>query len=166
MSTIQMLPRMIPNFGEKVVGLTREFWGTVLDREELRTQGQAQQKKADERLEEFRRELKADAKRMEAAAKEKRQRASQGRTPSESSSRKMASMTGPEAGAKGVTERVKGGLKEAAGAVVGNDDLRAEGSAQQDKAAAQSGVAKEEAKAEEARSRANVAERQQRAAGG
>ena len=166
MSTIQMLPRVIPNFGEKVVGLTREFWGTVLDRDDLRTQGQAQQKKADERMEEFRRELKADAKRMEAAAKEKRQQANQGKSPGESATRRMTGMSGPEAGARGAVEKVKGGLKEAAGSVVGNDRLRAEGSAQQEKAAAQSDVATEEGKAEEARTKANVAERQQRAAGG
>jgi uncharacterized protein YjbJ (UPF0337 family) len=166
MSTIQMLPRVIPSFGEKVVGLTREFWGTVLDRDELRTQGQAQQKKADERMEEFRREAKADAKRLEAAAKEKRQQATQGRSPGGSATRKVTGMTGPEAGARGVAERVKGGVKEAAGSVVGNDRLRSEGSAQQEKGAAQSDVAKEEVKADEARTKANAAERQQRAAGG
>ncbi|HET6811184.1 MAG TPA: CsbD family protein [Acidimicrobiales bacterium] len=157
---------MIPSFGDKVVGLTREFWGTVLDRDDLRTQGQAQQKKADERMEEFRREVKADAKRMEAAAKEKRQQANQGKSPGESATRKMTGMSGPEAGARGAVEKVKGGLKEAAGSVVGNDRMRAEGSAQQEKASAQSDVAKEEAKAEEARTKANAAERQQRAAGG
>lgn len=167
MSTIQMLPRILPNLGEKAIGLTREFWGTVLDRDDLREQGQAQQKKADERIEAFRRELKADAKRAEAAAKEGRQKAAQGRNAdSGSSSRKMSSMTGPEAGAKGAAEKIKGGLKEAAGSVVGNENLRREGAAQQDKASAQADVAEEEGKAEQARAKANAAERQQRVAGG
>lgn len=166
MSSIQMLPRMLPNLGEKAIGLTREFWGTVLDRQDLREAGQAQQKKADQRMEQFRREVKADAKRVEAAAKERKQKASQGRTDGGSSTRKMSSMTGPEAGSKAVSEKVKGGLKEAAGSLVGNEDLRREGSSQQEKATAQSGVAEQEGKAEQARARANMAERQQRAAEG
>ena len=38
--------------------------------------------------------------------------------------------SGPEAGAKGVVEGVKGKVKEVAGAVTGNDGLQAEGEAQ------------------------------------
>ena len=165
MSSLQMLPRVIPNLGEKAIGLTREFWGTVLDREDLRQQGKAQQKKADERLEQFRRELKADAKRVEAGAKEQRQRAFQDKdSRSAPSASSAADKTGPEAAASSTAERLKGGLKQAAGSVVGNEDLRKEGAAQQDKADAESGVAREEAKAEQARARANAAERQERAA--
>ena len=39
--------------------------------------------------------------------------------------------SGPEAGAKGIIEEVKGKAKEAAGAVSGRDHLRQEGRAQQ-----------------------------------
>jgi uncharacterized protein YjbJ (UPF0337 family) len=162
MSSLQMLPRIIPNLGEKAIGLTREFWGTVLDRDDLREQGQAQQKKADERLEQFRRELKADAKRAEAGAKEQRQRAYQDK--GSRSAPSAAEKTGPEAAASSTAERLKGGLKQAAGSVVGNENLRKEGAAQQDKADAESGVAREEAKADQARAKANAAERQERAA--
>ena len=49
MSAIQMLPRVLPNLGEKAIGLTKEFMGTVFDNESLRRQGQAQQEKATER---------------------------------------------------------------------------------------------------------------------
>ena len=45
--------------------------------------------------------------------------------------------TGPEAGVKGIVEDVKGRAKEAAGAVVGNDELRREGRAEQNKAEAE-----------------------------
>lgn len=165
MSSIEMLPRVLPNLGEKAVGLTKEFWGTVLDREDLREAGQAQQKKAEERIEQFRRELKADAKRAQAAADEQRQKAFQGRD-SRGGGKSETSKTGPEAGASAVAEKVKGGLKSAAGSVLGNEDLRKEGAAQQDKAAAEKGVAKEESKAEQSRARANAAEREQRAAEG
>lgn len=71
--------------------------------------------------------------------------------------------TGPEAGIKGVVEDVKGKAKEAAGAVVGNDDLQREGEAQQSKGEAQREVAEHEGKAEAARADAEAQEAQQRA---
>ncbi len=71
--------------------------------------------------------------------------------------------SGPEAGAKGVVEDVKGKAKEAVGAVVGNDDLKAEGEAQQRKAEAERDVAKKEAEAEKARDTAEAHEAEQRA---
>jgi uncharacterized protein YjbJ (UPF0337 family) len=70
--------------------------------------------------------------------------------------------TGPEAGAKGVVEDVKGKVKEAAGAVSGKDHLRHEGRAQQDKAAAERDVAANEAKAEKSRAEAEAHEAEQR----
>jgi uncharacterized protein YjbJ (UPF0337 family) len=71
--------------------------------------------------------------------------------------------TGPEAGAKGVVEDVKGKVKEAAGALSGKDHLREEGRAQQDKAAAERDVAVNEAKAEKSRAEAEAHEAEQRA---
>ncbi len=70
--------------------------------------------------------------------------------------------TGPEAGAKGVVEDVKGKVKEAAGAVTGKDELRHEGRAQQDKADAERDVAAKEAEAEKARAEAEAHEAEQR----
>ena len=162
MSSIQMLPRVLPNLGEKAIGLTKEVLGTVLDRERLREQGQAQQEKATQRLEQFQRELRADARRAEAQAREGKQMAHQG-SESRGGTSEMAK-TGPEAAASATGEKVKGGLKEAVGSVIGNDDMRREGAAQQGKAAKEREVASEEAKAEESRSRAAAAERRQRAA--
>ena len=71
--------------------------------------------------------------------------------------------TGPEAGVKGIVEDVKGKVKEAAGAVAGKDELRHEGRAQQDKAAAERDVAIKEAEAEKARAQAEAREAEQRA---
>ncbi len=71
--------------------------------------------------------------------------------------------TGPEAGAKGVIEGVKGKAKEAVGAVTGNEDMRDEGQAQQRKADAERDVAKKEAEAERARAEAEAHEAEQRA---
>ena len=71
--------------------------------------------------------------------------------------------SGPEAGAKGVIEDVKGKAKEAVGAVTGHDDLKKEGQAQQDKADSSREVAEKEAEAEKARAEADAHEAEQRA---
>jgi uncharacterized protein YjbJ (UPF0337 family) len=71
--------------------------------------------------------------------------------------------TGPEAAAKGVVEDVKGKAKEAVGTVLGNDDLKHEGQAQQDKADAERDVAKKEAEAEASRAAASAAETREEA---
>jgi uncharacterized protein YjbJ (UPF0337 family) len=70
--------------------------------------------------------------------------------------------TGPESAAHGVVEDVKGKVKEAAGALSGRDELRREGEAQQEKAAAQRDVAAKEAQAEKARLEAKAREAEQR----
>lgn len=70
--------------------------------------------------------------------------------------------SGPEAGAKGVAEEVKGRVKEAAGTLTGNDRLQREGEAQQQKADAERDVAKKEAQAEQARAKAEAKEAEQR----
>ena len=71
--------------------------------------------------------------------------------------------TGPEAGLKGMVEGVKGKAKEAVGALAGDEDLRKEGEAQQEKADAQRDVAAKEAEAEKARAEAEAREAEQRA---
>jgi uncharacterized protein YjbJ (UPF0337 family) len=70
--------------------------------------------------------------------------------------------SGPVAGVKGVVEGVKGKAKEAVGAVTGNDELKQEGAAQQDKADAQRDVAVKEAEADKARAVASAREAEQR----
>ena len=69
--------------------------------------------------------------------------------------------SGPEEGVRGVVEGVKGKAKEAAGNVLGQDELAREGKAQQDKAEAQRDAAKREAEAEAARGSAKAAEKKQ-----
>ena len=74
----------------------------------------------------------------------------------------MATESGPKAGVEGIVEDVKGRAKEAAGAVSGDESLKQEGQAQQDKADAQRDVAAKEAEAEKARAEASAAEAEQR----
>lgn len=52
--------------GDKAAGLTKEFWGTVLDRESLVKEGEAQQAKGAECLKALRAEVEAQG--HEAAA--------------------------------------------------------------------------------------------------
>ena len=74
----------------------------------------------------------------------------------------MANESGLNAGVEGVAEDVKGRAKEAVGAVTGNESVKQEGQAQQDKAAAEREVAAKEAEAEKARAKASAAEAEQR----
>jgi uncharacterized protein YjbJ (UPF0337 family) len=53
--------------------------------------------------------------------------------------------SGPEAGAKGVVEDLKGKAKEVIGEVTGDDSKEREGRAQQEKAQSERDVAKHEA---------------------
>jgi uncharacterized protein YjbJ (UPF0337 family) len=71
--------------------------------------------------------------------------------------------SGPKAGAKGVTEDIKGKAKEVIGKVTDNERLEGEGRAQQDKADAARDVARHEAEADAARSREALHEAEQRA---
>lgn len=71
--------------------------------------------------------------------------------------------SGPREGLEGVVEGAKGKVKEAAGAVFGNDDLRDEGRSQQDKAESQRAAASKEAAAEKERAEAAFEEKRQRA---
>jgi uncharacterized protein YjbJ (UPF0337 family) len=70
--------------------------------------------------------------------------------------------SGPVAGVKGVVEGVKGKAKEAVGAVTGNDELKQEGVAQQEKADAERDVAVKEGEADKARAVAAAREAEQR----
>ena len=71
--------------------------------------------------------------------------------------------SGPESGAKGVIEDLKGKAKEVIGEVTGDESKEREGRAQQEKGQAQRDVAKHEAEADAARSEAAVHEAEQRA---
>jgi len=74
----------------------------------------------------------------------------------------MSKETGPRAAVSGVVEDLKGKAKEAAGAVRGDDALRGEGRAQQEKAGAERDVATKEAEADAARADAAAHEAEQR----
>jgi uncharacterized protein YjbJ (UPF0337 family) len=72
--------------------------------------------------------------------------------------------SGPREAKTGVVEEVKGRAKAAVGALTDNENLTAEGEAQQDKAQAARDAAKREAQAEGHRVQEKAAESRQRAA--
>ncbi|MEV6322413.1 CsbD family protein [Nocardia sp. NPDC051787] len=69
--------------------------------------------------------------------------------------------SGPREAVEGVVEDIKGKTKEAAGVVTGDEDLKKEGRAQQDKADSEREAARKEAEAEKARAEADVDEARQ-----
>ncbi|MFN2609738.1 MAG: CsbD family protein [Actinomycetota bacterium] len=71
--------------------------------------------------------------------------------------------TGPKSAVDGVVEDAKGKLKEAAGAVTGDERMKSEGVAQQAKAGSEREVAKHEAEAEASRAEARMHEAEQKA---
>ncbi|MGO4616343.1 CsbD family protein [Nocardia sp. 2YAB30] len=71
--------------------------------------------------------------------------------------------SGPREAVEGVVEDIKGKTKEAAGVVTGDEDLKKEGRAQQDKAESQRDAAQKEAEAEKARGEAKLDEARQSA---
>jgi uncharacterized protein YjbJ (UPF0337 family) len=64
--------------------------------------------------------------------------------------------SGPREGIDSVIEGVKGKAKEAVGAIKGDESLKREGEAQQDKAAAKREAAVKEAEADKARAKAKA----------
>jgi uncharacterized protein YjbJ (UPF0337 family) len=70
--------------------------------------------------------------------------------------------SGPKAAVSGIAEDVKGKAKEAGGALIGNESMKHEGEAQQDKAEAEREVAGREAQADKARAEAKAAEADER----
>ena len=70
--------------------------------------------------------------------------------------------SGPRSGVESVAEGVKGRAKEAIGAVIGDEDMKAEGEVQQQKADAERKVAEKEAAAEKERAKADALEAEQK----
>jgi uncharacterized protein YjbJ (UPF0337 family) len=130
--------------GDKVVGLMMEAAGTFTGSDRLKDAGRVREEAGDERLTALEEEVKAGARKARAVAGERRQQAFQ--DPSDRSTR---SRIGEDASAgHGAAERAKGTVKQAVGAVAGQDDLRREGEAQKAKGRDETQAAKHEAKAD------------------
>jgi uncharacterized protein YjbJ (UPF0337 family) len=129
---------------DKTVGLVFEAAGTITGSDRLKEAGRARQEAGSERLMAVEEELKSTSRAAEAEAQERRQKQHQP-VEKRSSGRAFSDQDSP---ASGAAEKVKGLAKEGLGTVTGNENMKAEGEAQQDKAEAQAQSAKHEAKAE------------------
>jgi uncharacterized protein YjbJ (UPF0337 family) len=128
---------------DKTLGLFFEATGTVLGSDRLTDAGRARQEAGNERLMAVEEEAKATGRAGEAEVQERRQKQSQ---PVEKRSTGR-SVGDHESVASGAAEKVKGLAKEGLGKVTGNEEMQAEGEAQQDKAEAETQAAKHAAKA-------------------
>jgi uncharacterized protein YjbJ (UPF0337 family) len=138
---------------DKAVGLVFEAAGTVTGNERLKGAGRARQDAGSERLMAVEEETKSTSREAEAEAQEQRQKAHQP-VDKRSSGR---SFDAQSSAAAGTAEKVKGLAKEGFGKVTGNEEMKSEGEAQQDKADAQIQAGKHEAKAELHRKKAEGA---------
>ena len=92
--------------GDKILGLSKETFGVLVNNENWQREGEAQQDKASETLKALRKEAEAQAKEAKADA--------------------LGHKTG-QRGRSGVFGEVKGKVKSATGSMVGNPDLQREG---------------------------------------
>jgi uncharacterized protein YjbJ (UPF0337 family) len=137
---------------DKGIGLTFETVGTLIGNRRLKEAGRTRQEAGSERLMAVEEETKSTSRASEAVAQEMRQKQHQ---PPESRSSGRSLGDQPSI-ASGAAEKAKGIAKEGLGKVTGNEDMRAEGEAQQDKAEAQAQAEKHESKAEFHRKKAEA----------
>lgn len=128
---------------DKLVGLAKEATGVIINNDRLQKTGEAQQERATENLKALRDEAKAEAKDRKAHS--------------------IAKTQDGDAGS-GVVAEVKGRAKEVAGSVVGDDDLKSDGQADQERGATERKATKDRASAKVHDARAKAAEKEQDAA--
>lgn len=145
----------VMGLGDKTMGLVFEAVGTITGNERLKERGRTRQEAGTERLDALAEEVKASARETEARAEERRQQMHQP-ADKRTDSNRHASM------GRGGVEKVKGATKQAVGTITGNEDLKAEGEAQSDKASAQTQAGKHEARAEVHRANAEKKEERER----
>ncbi len=70
-------PENVRGFADKFLGLGKELFGSIIDNDGLRKEGEAQQKKGTERIRALQDQVKAEAKDAKADTYERQQRAAQ-----------------------------------------------------------------------------------------
>ena len=129
---------------DKTIGLLIEVTGTVTGSERLKEAGRDRQEAGTEKLRAVEEEVKATRRRAAAKIDESRQRAHQ------PVNKRSAgpSLSEQDSLLEAATEKVKGAAKKGFATVTGNEQMKEEAEAQQDKAAEQAQAAKHEARSE------------------
>jgi uncharacterized protein YjbJ (UPF0337 family) len=129
---------------DKTVGLVFEVAGTIAGNQRLKDAGRDRQDAGTERLRAVEEEVKATRRRVGAEIAETRQKASQP-VNKRSAGRPISEQDNPF---EATAEKVKGAAKKGFATVTGNEEMRREAEAQQDKASEQLQAAKHEARSE------------------
>lgn len=140
---------------DKAIGLVFEVAGTVAGNDRLKEAGRDRQEAGDEKLRAVEEEVKATRRRTAAEIDESRQKAHQP-ADKRSTGRRLSDQDSPLDAA---AEKAKGAVKKGFATVTGNEEMREEAEAQQDKAANQAQAAKHEARSELHERRAEQAQR-------
>jgi uncharacterized protein YjbJ (UPF0337 family) len=129
---------------DKAVGLVFELAGTLAGNERLKEAGRDRQEAGAEKLRAVEEEVKATRRRAAAEIDESRQKAYQP-ADKRSSGKKLSEQ---DSVLDATAEKVKGAAKKGFATVTGNEQMKEEADAQQDKAAEQAQAAKHEARSE------------------
>lgn len=151
MPGIKSVTETVRGLGEKVVGLNLEVAGTIFRNDRLREGGRHLGAAGDERLSAGREDTKAAGRQAEAKVHEREQQAHQ------SGSTRSAKSPGTDPSARrAAAESAKGAVKQAAGKVIGSDDLEDEGREQRERGSDESAAVKHETKADIHRKKAGT----------
>lgn len=140
---------------DKTVGLLVEVTGTLTGNERLKEAGRDRQEAGSEKLLAVEEEVKATRRRAMARTEEARQRAHQ--DPSRRSGERILTREG--GAGEAAAEKVKGAAKKGFATITGNEDMKAEADAQQQKANEQAQAAKHEARSAMHERKAEASER-------
>jgi uncharacterized protein YjbJ (UPF0337 family) len=140
---------------DKTIGLVLEVTGTIAGNERLKEAGRDRQEAGTERLKAVEEELKATRRRASAEIQESRQKMHQ---PADKRSSGRSFDDQASVGSA-TAEKVKGAAKKGFATITGNEEMKEEAEAQQDKAAEQAQAAKHEARSEFHEQKAEAAKR-------
>jgi uncharacterized protein YjbJ (UPF0337 family) len=129
---------------DKTLGLVLEVTGTIAGNTRLKEAGRDRQEAGTEKLRAVEEELKATRRRTAAEIQESRQKMHQ---PADKRS-SGRSLSDQDSVGSATAEKVKGAAKKGFGTITGNEEMKEEADAQQDKAAEQAQAAKHERRSE------------------
>jgi uncharacterized protein YjbJ (UPF0337 family) len=129
---------------DKTVGLLFEVAGTIAGNRRLKDAGRDRQEAGTEKLRAVEEEIKATRRRTAAEINESRQRSHQP-VNKRSAGPGLSEQDSP---LEATAEKVKGAAKKGFATMTGNEEMKKEADAQQDKAAEQAQAAKHEARSE------------------
>ncbi|MGZ4121495.1 MAG: hypothetical protein ACXVQS_12625 [Actinomycetota bacterium] len=156
MLKVQDIKEVGVGIADKTIGLLVEVTGTLAGNERLKESGRDRQEAGKEKLLAVEEEAKATRRRAAARTEEARQRSHQEPGQRSGGERILSREASPGAAA---AERVKGTAKKGLATVTGNEQMKAEADAQQEKADQEAQASKHEGRAALHERKAEAAQR-------